>query len=243
MTDRHTPPLFAVVPAAGIGTRMAADLPKQYLTLEGRTLAEYTLARLLAFTPIEKVVVAVAPRDSWWPQLPVAVHPRVLTVTGGDSRAQSVLSGVAAVLAESTEAQVLVHDMARPLVRLSDIHQLLAHRNAPDGAILAQPVTDTVKQAGDHGTIDRTLDRERIWRALTPQLFPALRLQQALQAALQANPAAITDEASAVEMAAGRPALVTGHADNIKITIPEDLALARFYLRAQEKEGLAWPFV
>ena len=100
MTERRSlslpPPLFAVVPAAGVGARMGAGLPKQYLTLQGRTLAEHTLGRLLAFAPLQAVVVAVADGDPWWPELAVAGHPRVTSVTGGDSRARSVLAGVAA---------------------------------------------------------------------------------------------------------------------------------------------------
>ncbi|MEP4525402.1 MAG: 2-C-methyl-D-erythritol 4-phosphate cytidylyltransferase, partial [Alloalcanivorax venustensis] len=116
MTERRSlslpAPLFAVVPAAGVGARMGAGLPKQYLTLQGRTLAEHTLGRLLAFAPLQAVVVAVADGDPWWPELAVARHPRVTSVTGGDSRARSVLAGVAAVLERAPDARVLVHDMA-----------------------------------------------------------------------------------------------------------------------------------
>jgi len=243
VTDHRTRPLFAVVPAAGIGARMAAGLPKQYLTLEGRTLAEHTVARLLAFAPIRKLVVAVAAGDPWWPELAVSRDPRVETVSGGASRAHSVLAGVSAVLDQAANARVLVHDMARPLVRLSDIQALVDHRDAGDGVILARPVTDTIKQADPHHRIRATLDRDTIWRALTPQLFDARRLYDALQAALRDHPELITDEASALEAAGACPALLAGRADNIKITVPEDLALARFYLRAQEEEGLAWQFV
>ncbi|MBL7249147.1 2-C-methyl-D-erythritol 4-phosphate cytidylyltransferase [Alcanivorax marinus] len=214
---------------------MGAGLPKQYLTLEGRTVAEHTITRLLAFAPLRRVVVAVANGDPWWPQLPVAGHRRVDTVTGGASRAASVRAGVAAVLARDPDAWVLVHDMARPLVRLSDIQNLVEHCRQ-DGAILARRVTDTIKRGDGDDHITATLDRRHIWRALTPQLFAARDLHDALGGDLDA----ITDEASALEAAGRRPALVEGHADNIKITLPEDLALARFYLRAQEEEGLAW---
>ena len=188
MTERRSlslpPPLFAVVPAAGVGARMGAGLPKQYLTLQGRTLAEHTLGRLLAFAPLQAVVVAVADGDPWWPELAVARHPRVTSVTGGDSRARSVLAGVAAVLERAPDARVLVHDMARPLVRLSDIQALLDHDDRGDGAILARPVTDTIKQADADTRIRATLDRSLIWRALTPQLFDARRLHDALLSAL-----------------------------------------------------------
>lgn len=230
-------PIFAVVPAAGIGTRMGAGLPKQYLSLAGRTLAEHTVARLLAFAPIQELVVAVAPGDPWWPELDASRHRRVRTVSGGASRADSVRAGLAAVLAQAPDAWVLVHDMARPLLRLSDIQALLDGCDE-QGAILALPVTDTIKQAGAGACIEATLDRRQIWRALTPQLFPA----GALHAALAGERAGMTDEASAMEAAGWRPRLVAGHADNIKITVPEDLALARFYLEKQREEGLAWQF-
>ncbi|MBM1143380.1 2-C-methyl-D-erythritol 4-phosphate cytidylyltransferase [Alcanivorax sp. ZXX171] len=235
MTPSKPRPLYAVVPAAGVGARMGAALPKQYLTLEGRTVAEHTLTRLLAFAPLRRVVVAVAAGDPWWPELDVARHRRVQTVTGGASRAASVRAGVAAVLARDPDAWVMVHDMARPLVRLSDI-QALVDGCGEDGAILARRVTDTIKRADGDDRIAATLDRRHIWRALTPQLFPARALHDALGGDLDA----ITDEASALEATGRHPALVEGRADNIKITLPEDLALARFYLGTQEEEGLAW---
>ncbi|HCE39805.1 MAG: 2-C-methyl-D-erythritol 4-phosphate cytidylyltransferase [Alcanivorax sp.] len=235
MTPSKPRPLYAVVPAAGVGARMGAALPKQYLTLEGRTVAEHTLTRLLAFAPLRRVVVAVAAGDPWWPELDVARHRRVEAVTGGASRAASVRAGVAAVLARDPDAWVMVHDMARPLVRLSDI-QALVDGCGEDGAILARRVTDTIKRADGDDRIAATLDRRHIWRALTPQLFPA----RALHDALGGDLGAITDEASALEATGRRPALVEGRADNIKITLPEDLALARFYLGTQEEEGLAW---
>ncbi|EKF75126.1 4-diphosphocytidyl-2C-methyl-D-erythritol synthase [Alcanivorax hongdengensis A-11-3] len=210
---------------------MGAGLPKQYLTLDGRTLAEHTLQRLLAFAPLEAVVVAVCDEDPWWPTLPVAGHPRVQAVTGGASRAHSVRAGVARALQLGGEqAWVLVHDMARPLLRLSDIQRLL-EQCGPQGAILASPVVDTIKQADADARIAATLDRRHIWRALTPQLFPA----RALLEALQDDPDSLTDEASAMERQGWKPALVAGHGDNIKITVPEDLALARFYLSQQQE--------
>ncbi|KAF0802295.1 4-diphosphocytidyl-2C-methyl-D-erythritol synthase [Alcanivorax xiamenensis] len=229
--------MYAVVPAAGVGARMGASLPKQYLTLEGRTLAEHTLQRLLAFAPLSGVVVAVAEGDPWWPRLSLNGmslhdHPRIRTVTGGASRAESVRAGLQAVLEQTPDAWALVHDMARPLVRLSDIQKLL-DGVAEQGGILACPVVDTIKRADPGQCIDATVDRNLIWRALTPQLFPAAALAEALAVPDDA----ITDEASAMEARGWRPRLVAGNADNIKITVPEDLPLARFYLRRQGQEA------
>jgi 2-C-methyl-D-erythritol 4-phosphate cytidylyltransferase len=239
MTSASAPRLFALVPAAGAGRRMNAGLPKQYLTLRGRALAEQTLHRLLAVARIERVMVAVAADDPWWPSLAVAGQVRVASTTGGASRAESVRAGLAALAEEADdEDRVLVHDMARPCVRPSDIERLLAAAG-DDGAILAQASTDTLKQADADGRITATLERERIWRAQTPQLFSVGLLRRALDDALDAG-FDVTDEASAVERLGRRPLLLEGSADNLKVTQPADLALAEFYLARQEQEGAGW---
>ena len=228
--------LYALVPAAGSGSRMAASLPKQYLTLRGSTVAEHTLSRLLAFAPIQQIVVATSASDLWWPQLGIAHHKRIRSVLGGDTRAESVLNGLRALKEVSSERDwVLVHDMARPCVRLSDIETLL-RESGPEGAILAAPISDTVKRA-DQQHILATVPRQQLWRALTPQLFPLHALHDALASALAAG-ADITDEASAMERAGVQPKLVPGQADNIKITVPADLPLAGFYLDRQKQEAL-----
>lgn len=226
--------VFALVPAAGRGARMGAAVPKQYLSLEGRTLAEHTVSRLLACARIERVMVAVAQDDPWWSALPVARQRRVSTTTGGAERADSVLRGLQALSSWANDDDwVLVHDMARPCLRVSDIHRLL-DACGEQGAILALPVTDTVKQAGATAQIVATLPRDQIWRALTPQLFPLGALRDALQSALTRG-VPVTDEASAMEACGWQPALVPGQADNIKVTAPEDLALAAFFLAQQEE--------
>ncbi len=232
--------LFAVVPAAGTGTRMGAPLPKQYMTVHGQTVAEHTLSRLLAFAPIETVVVATAQTDLWWPQLSIAHHSRVKSALGGASRAASVLSCLQALSSTASDTDwVLVHDMARPCVRLSDIEKLI-QGCADQGAILALPVTDTVKRSSA-GQIAATVQRDHLWRALTPQLFPLGALRDALSAGLSAG-AEITDEAAAMEAQGWKPKLVEGSSDNIKLTRSADLPLLRFYLQQQDDEGLAWQF-
>jgi 2-C-methyl-D-erythritol 4-phosphate cytidylyltransferase len=228
--------LYALVPAAGAGTRMAAALPKQYLTLRGSTVAEHTLSRLLAFAPIQQLVVATSASDLWWPQLGIAHHKRVRSVLGGETRALSVLNGLRALKTLASERDwVLVHDMARPCVRLSDIETLLRDCG-PEGAILATPITDTVKRA-DRDHVLATVPRQQLWRALTPQLFPIHALHDALAAALAAG-VEVTDEASAMERSGVQPRLVAGQPDNIKITVPADLQLAGFYLDRQKQEPL-----
>jgi 2-C-methyl-D-erythritol 4-phosphate cytidylyltransferase len=152
----------------------------------------------------------------------------VLACTGGATRAESVLAGLAA-LPDSVRADdfVLVHDAARPNLQQTDLDALLERGRAdPVGAILAAPVRDTLKRAGDDGGIDGTEPRERLWRALTPQLFRRLQLSRALEAA-RAEGLDVTDESMAMERQGLRPLLVEGREDNLKVTTPADLLLLR----------------
>lgn len=223
--------IWAVVPAAGRGTRFGSETPKQYLEVGGRPLLAYTLDALLAHPAVAGVVLAVSADDRWWPGWTEHAGKPVRTCTGGDSRAASVLAALEA-LPESVRPDefVLVHDAARPNLAAEDLDRLLERGRAdPVGAILAAPVRDTLKRAGDDGGIDRTEPRERLWRALTPQLFRRLQLTRALQAAA-AQGVEVTDEAMAMERQGLRPLLVEGREDNFKITTPADLARFEFEL-------------
>ncbi|BCX87799.1 2-C-methyl-D-erythritol 4-phosphate cytidylyltransferase [Methylomarinovum tepidoasis] len=224
---------FAVIPAAGSGKRMGAAIPKQYLTLLGKPVLQHTIERLLAVAAVERIVVALAADDPRWPALPAAFDPRVMTAIGGAERADSVLAGLRALAAEARpDDWVMVHDAARPCLRPDDVEKLLAELEGdPVGGILALPSVDTLKEVEGRDIV-ATVDRSRIWRALTPQLFRYRPLTESLERALAAG-ATITDEASAVEWAGRRPKIVEGHPGNIKITRPEDLPLAEFYLRQQ----------
>lgn len=230
-----SPPIVAIVPAAGVGSRMLADKPKQYLPIFGKTILEHTITKLLAHPCINKVVVAVGEHDPYYPELEVASHPSVIRVSGGKERADSVLSAVNYTREQTPNAWCLVHDAARPCVSLDDITKLI-ERVMPDtvGGILASPVKDTMKRAGSNHCIDHTIDRSRLWHALTPQLFEVNRLYAALTDGLKCG-ATLTDEASAIERLGESPVLVEGRGDNIKITHPEDLALAEFYLLKEEQ--------
>ena len=228
--------LWAVVPAAGRGTRFGGETPKQYLVVDGQPLLAYTLAALLAHPAIEGAVVVISENDADWPnwskafQVAAAGKP-VLTAIGGATRAASVLSGLHA-LPDSVRADefVLVHDAARPNLSLDDLHKLVERgREDPVGAILAAPVRDTLKRAGDDGGIDATEPRERLWRALTPQMFRRLQLSKALEDASKAG-VEVTDESMAMERQGLRPLLVEGSEDNFKITTPTDLARFEFIL-------------
>jgi 2-C-methyl-D-erythritol 4-phosphate cytidylyltransferase len=223
---------FAVVPAAGVGKRMQADRPKQYLLLQNQTVIEHTLTRLLQANVFTNVAVAISVEDPYWPELEISKHPQILTAPGGKERADSVLSALKSLENQAqADDWVLVHDAARPCITSADIHKLIETlKNDATGGILALPSHDTLKQV-DGCNIQSTLDRRTVWRALTPQMFRYGVLKQALEQT-QGN-LAITDEASALELT-GLPAkIVEGRPDNIKITQPEDLLLAQFYLEQQ----------
>jgi 2-C-methyl-D-erythritol 4-phosphate cytidylyltransferase len=217
---------------------MGADRPKQYLELAGRTVLERTLARLCTHPRIHGVLVCISAEDAWWPTLTPGFDRLLGTAPGGAERADSVLEGLRA-LSRSAAADdwVLVHDAVRPCLRHTDIDALIAEvGDDPHGGLLGVPVSDTVKRVGRDHRVAETVSREGLWRALTPQMFRLEFLGRALEGA-QANGLSVTDEAGAVEHAGGRPRMVQGHADNIKITVAGDLALAELYLRRQQGEG------
>lgn len=230
MTLTHA--CWAVVPAAGVGKRMQADRPKQYLPLAGKTVIEHTLIRLLQSDCFKAVAVAISEEDPYWPELAIAQHPQVITAAGGKERADSVLSALKSLSTQAEEQDwVLVHDAARPCLTTEDIQKLIKTlENDAVGGILALASHDTLKQVSAT-TITASIDRQTIWRALTPQMFRYGMLRDALQAS-EGN-LAITDEASALELQGLQPKIVEGRPDNIKITRPEDLALAQFYMEQQ----------
>ena len=220
--------IWAVVPAAGVGRRMGADVPKQYLRLAGKTVLEHTLARLLASPRLSGVVVAVSPEDPHFARLGVSAD-RVRRVAGGAERADSVLAALRALDEAGPDDWALVHDAVRPCLHPDDLDALIERVTASGrGALLATPVRDTMKRVED-GDVVQTVPREALWHALTPQMFRVSELIGALEAA-QAAGVQVTDEAQAMERAGTVPRVVAGRADNIKITRPEDLALAAFFL-------------
>ena len=228
-----TPDFWVVLPAAGVGARMQADRPKQYLLWGERTLIEHTLACFLDQPWLRGLVVSLSADDGWWPTLPCAQDVRITRTVGGRERADSVLNGLIALreLGATDDDWVLVHDAARPNLADSDLHKLLSTlADDPVGGLLAVPVRDTLKQIGPDGRVSSTPDRSLFWQAYTPQMFRLGPLQQALAEALAAG-ARITDEASAMEWVGQAPLLVEGRADNLKITRPEDLE----WLRQRER--------
>lgn len=226
---------WAIVPAAGIGSRMHSVIPKQYLTLHGKPIIQYALETLLANSHIQKVVVAIHPQDDHWRTLTIASHPKILLTVGGVDRATSVLNSLKALkpLAKNHD-WVLVHDAARPCLTNADTKKLIEQlATEPVGGILGYPVRDTMKQVDNRKQISQTLERERLWHALTPQMFRYQMLFDALEKALLRS-AAITDEAAAMELSGFKPIIIEGRADNIKLTNPEDLKLIAFFLTEQQ---------
>ncbi|HLS84533.1 MAG TPA: 2-C-methyl-D-erythritol 4-phosphate cytidylyltransferase [Arenimonas sp.] len=225
---------WAVLPAAGRGSRYGGEVPKQYLELAGRRLIEHSLRAVLDHDDVDGAVVVLAADDRHWPGWREVGGKPVITCSGGAERAESVLAGLHALPASLSEDQwVLVHDAARPCLRRADLARLLAVGQAdPVGALLAAPVRDTLKRADHLGKSQATEPREWLWRALTPQLFRRGGLTRALEAALRAG-VTVTDEAMAMERLGLRPCLVEGAEDNIKVTTPADLALAAFILGRQ----------
>ncbi len=216
---------------------MGSSVPKQYLPLAGRTVLEHTLDRLVSHPRIAGVLVAISENDSRWSETGFAAHPRVERVAGGRERCHSVMNALQALTGRADGRDwVLVHDAARPCVSHEDLDHLIeALADHPTGGLLGMPVHDTVKRTDEGLAVRETVSREGLWRAFTPQMFRLRPLHDALSDAL-GRELTVTDDASAMELAGHRPLMVEGRADNIKITRPEDLRLAAFYLAQQEQE-------
>lgn len=222
---------YALVPAAGSGSRMGSELPKQYLPLAGMPMIYHALARLCGSAEIDTVFVVLAPDDAFfasydWTEFGDRLQP---LYCGGATRAESVLNGLMAAELEPDE-WVLVHDAARPCLSEAQLAKLIAElRDDEVGGILAVPVADTLKRADGAGRIAATEPREGLWQAQTPQMFRTGLLLQALQTA-----PAVTDEASAVEALGLHPKLVAGESTNFKVTYPQDRQLAELLLHERQ---------
>lgn len=224
---------WIVVPAAGTGSRFGAETPKQYQLLSGQPVITRTLEKLLALQP-QTIVVAVNKSDQQWIQLPIFNNPLIRTVIGGNERVDSVRAGLESLSSEANKDDwVLVHDVARPCVLISDIEKLINTLvEHPVGGILATSVSDTIKRvAVGQQEVQCTEDRSELWAAQTPQMFRYGLLVEALANA----DGSVTDEASAIERLGHTPLVVEGSRDNIKITCREDMAIATAIIDFQKK--------
>ena len=226
--------VWAVVPAAGRGSRMGTEVPKQYLHLSGKPVVQYTLEAFTGHARIAGVVIVISAEDQLWSNLSNSIDGDLRVAIGGAERCHSVLAGLNELAEVADENDwVMIHDAARPCLRSSDIDKMIRDLSISQwGGILAVPVGDTLKRCNEANGIESTVDRTRLGRALTPQMFRIGTLRTAISAAL-ANNIVVTDEAQAIEAVGGIPQVVQGHADNIKVTHPDDLALAEIFLQAQ----------
>lgn len=237
--------VYAIIPAAGIGSRMKSSIPKQYLPLCGSTVLVHSIRAILALPQVSRLFIALNPADTWWPQsrsqLSAEERQRVELCEGGAERWQSVRMALQCI-SESTAHNdwVLIHDAVRPCVRHEDLQALMEScatgEGARSGGLLAVPVSDTIKRADAQLNVGATVDRSQLWAACTPQMFRAHDLLSALQHCAD-QAVTVTDESSAMEFCGEKPLLVPCHKDNIKITYPEDLQLAEWILRDRQRSS------
>jgi 2-C-methyl-D-erythritol 4-phosphate cytidylyltransferase len=221
---------IALIPAAGVGARMAAGSPKQYLPIAGKPMLRHAVDAFLRSELIAQTYVVVSADDAYIGSVLPAGEPGVTVLRcGGATRMESILNGLRAARAQiGDEDLVLVHDAARPGLTPALIRKLIDEAgDEPAGGLLALPVVDTVKST--RGGAVATTPRDGLWLAQTPQMFPYALLERALGAA--ADPAAITDDASAIEALGLSPKLVEGHPRNFKVTLPSDIGIAEMYLK------------
>jgi 2-C-methyl-D-erythritol 4-phosphate cytidylyltransferase len=236
LPSRYSARCFALIPAAGAGARMNAELPKQYLALAGKPMLAHAMLALSASPSIEHVYVVVSPDDRHIDAAleSVGLPPARVTVlrVGGLSRQASVLNGLQAMSLKANEADwVLVHDAARPGLTPAMVDRLvIALRDDAVGGLLALPIVDTLKKADEAGRVIATVARQQMWAAQTPQMFRYGLLVHALASAVHSG-VEVTDEASAVEALGMQPRLIEGSSRNFKVTLPQDVALAELYLK------------
>lgn len=241
--DSH---VWVVIPAAGVGSRMGTDIPKQYLRIRSKTILEHTISRFLALDSVAGVLVMVGVDDTHWPGVNERLSKgkgasRITFAYGGSERSDTVAKALDYLVSKiglDDSQWVMVHDAARPCVRVNDVLKLLEVRSLNSGGgILAVPAKDTMKRATPgNNMISHTESRDGLWHALTPQLFRLRDLSDALKTA-QLSGGVVTDEASAMEFVGQPVALIEGASDNIKLTTPGDLSLVAFLLEQMEKGG------
>ena len=225
---------WVVVPAAGAGRRMRADIPKQYLELSGQAVLLHTMKRLASCPGVSGLFLGISAGDPYWQELSFTAPWLKQVCDGGAERADTVslvLDDMAGAVQQTD--WVLVHDAARPCITHTDVLQLMKLASQQDGGLLGRPISDTVKLADKNNRVRDTIPRDGLWRAQTPQMFRYGELRYALQNAKKKG-LVITDEASAMEFAGYQPLMVQGRSDNIKITVPGDLQLAETFIKLQE---------
>ena len=226
--------ILALVPAAGTGTRFGDSLPKQYLDIDGHPMIFHTLKALSRVSRIDAIIVVLSPDDNHWQNYPadwLLVGGKLSTaMVGGNSRGQTITNGLNAIAGSANmdaNDWIMVHDAARPCIRAELIEQFIDElENDRVGGLLALPLADTIKRDDGNLRVEKTLPRESLWRAQTPQMFRFGLLKGALAGCPEA-----TDEAQAIEVLGHQPKLVMGDSANLKVTYAHDMKLARMILR------------
>ncbi len=231
----HDDNCFLIIPASGKGSRMNTVIPKQYLKLEnGSTILDQSLQTLLDMDQISGCVVAISDNDEYFMTSPYYSHPKLLaTAIGGPERFHSVLNALISLIEFAKDDDwVLVHDAVRPCIKKEDVEKLINElQNHPIGGILAVEVVDTLKKVGNEDVV-RTIERNKLYQAQTPQMFRIKLLKKALEKVVEDN-GYVTDEAEAIERLGHSIKIVSNSKSNIKITHNDDLKLANYYLNKQ----------
>ena len=223
---------WVVIPAAGIGRRMGSNIPKQYVSVNGKTIVEHTIDNFIGRKEIENICIAISESDKHWPALPISKNKKIITTIGGSERYESVYNALCALKDKANDDDwVLVHDAVRPCLKKSIIDRLITDISSNDvGGILALPCFETMKKVNNNRYIEETINREIIWRAQTPQVFKYKKLLLAIEKAINEN-IHITDEAMAMELLNYKPIVIMGDEKNIKITHQIDLKHLELFLK------------
>ena len=227
--------MWAIVPAAGIGRRFKSMIPKQYLNICGAPVLRHSLNCLLKFEEFVKIIVVLHPEDKYWGGIDIG-SSRIETVIGGDERADSVLNALDSLagVAEGND-WVAVHDAVRPCLSYQDLQKLISElQNEKVGGLLASPIADTLKKVNERREVMKTVDRDQVWSAMTPQMFRYDLLKEAIIRQKKLRTPA-TDEAGAIEALGYKPKIVQGEKTNIKITDATDLALVEQIILSQAR--------
>lgn len=222
--------MYVIIVAAGSGQRFASDTPKQFLEIAGKLAIQHCIDAFDCVDDIQGIVLVMPKNQEMWIDLELTAKKPLMYTTGGSNRAQSVMHGLK-ILAPSVGANswILVHDAARICIVPSDIQKLIKScKNKNQGGLLVKPIIDTIKYTKDGQQISKTIDRNHLFAALTPQMFPYGQLTEVLE---KADVKLITDESSAFEQAGIKPLMVKGRSDNLKLTHIEDFLVAEYILK------------
>lgn len=229
------PRYFALLPAAGTGTRFGTEKPKQYATIGGKTLLQHAIERLASGLPLARIYVALTDHDPWYESSVATRDDQIAIRCGGETRADTVANALRSMDGAGADDWIVVHDAVRPCIDAESLARLVREvADDPVGGLLAVPASSTLKRADERGRSVRTEPREGLWHAQTPQMFRFAVLREALA---RPGAAQATDEAQAVEALGLHPRLVIGSGTNVKVTFAHDLALAAAIIAAQQSPG------